>query len=136
MPQGKHSRQPGWHPHPLPSKPSFKKIIWEESSDSWGSPGCRWSKYTEKNQSQLNSGGWLLQPLAINESHPQSVRTNSPTRDIMAVSLLPGTSPPASLFHQPGSGARAALTFFRLCVGDLQVAVGSFQLLSPHNLLL
>lgn len=54
----------------------------------------------------------------------------------MAVSPLPGISQPGSSFKQQVSGAHVALTFFRLRVGDLQVAVGSFQLLSPHNLLL
>lgn len=86
--------------------------------------------------SQLKLEGRQLQHLAINESRTKSVRTGSPTRDVMAVSLLPGTSPPASIFNQQGCGAQTSLTFFRLRVGDLQVAVGSFQLLSPHNLLL
>lgn len=83
--------------------------------------------------------GRPLQPLGLNESCTKSIRMNSPTRDVMAVSLLPGNQYLAqlvSIFNQQLSGAHVALTFFRLRVGDLQVAVGSFQLLSPHNLLL
>lgn len=54
----------------------------------------------------------------------------------MAVSRPPGPRPPAPVLPGPGRRVRLALTFLRLRVGDLQVAVGGLQLLPPHDLLL
>lgn len=83
-----------------------------------------------------HAAGPKAAPPAVGEGGSTSLRTTSP-RAVMAVSLLPGTWPLAATAGSRGAGVRAvALTFLGLRVGDLQVAVGRLQLLSPHNLLL
>lgn len=131
MPQVE-STQANWMTSPpLPPKPSLKKSFGRNQQTVGDRLVVDESKYTENKSKSVKLGGRLLQPLAINESQsPQSVRTNSPTRH-NAVCQSPARHLATSISSTSQDPKPGRLLPSFVCALVIQVAVGSFQLLSP-----